>query len=176
MKKLGLLVKEISENRVKGYLKDSNSVFILKYSGLSSPDMTSLRQALIGINANFFVVKNSVARRALKEHGLEELIKSIEGPCGFVFAKDEPVGVCKALCGFAKEHEKLGLEGGFFQERLLDNKEIEAISKLPSKETLRAQAVLTLKSPITNIVMVLSATLKKFVCCLDQIKQKKGTQ
>ncbi|MFA4984004.1 MAG: 50S ribosomal protein L10 [Candidatus Omnitrophota bacterium] len=176
MKKLGLLVKEISENRVKGYLKDSNSVFVLKYSGLSSPDMTSLRQVLTGINASLFVVKNSIARRALKERGLEDLIKSVEGPCGFVFAKDEPVGVCKTLCGFAKDHEKLKLEGGFFNERLLDNKEIEAISKLPSKEILRAQAVMTLKSPITNIVMVLGATLKKFVCCLDQIKQKKGSQ
>lgn len=175
MKKLGLLVKEISENRVKGYLKDSNSVFILKYSGLSSPDMTNLRQALTGINASLFVVKNSVARRALKERGLEELIKSVEGPCGFVFAKDEPVGVCKALCGFAKEHDKLKLEGGFFEERLLNNKEIEAISKLPSREMLRAQAVVTLKAPIRNTVMVLSAILKKFVYCLDQIRQKKGS-
>jgi large subunit ribosomal protein L10 len=174
MKKLGLLVKEISESRIKGYLKDSSGVFIIKYSGLSSPDMTSLRQSLGGFNANLFVVKNSVARRALKGHGLEGLIKSVEGPCGFVFAKEEPVGVSKALFNFAKEHEKLKLESGFLEDRFLDNKDIEAISKLPSKEILRIMAVMTMKSPITSIVGVLNGVLRKFVYCLDQVRQKKG--
>jgi len=173
MKKLGLLVKEISESRIKSYLRDSSSVFIIKYSGISSPDLTTLRQSLTGLHASFFVVKNSVARRALKERGLEDLIKSVEGPCGFVFAKEEPVGISRVLCGFAKDHDKLKLEGGFFADKVLTNKDIEAISKLPSKEMLRALAVMTLKSPITNIVMVFSGTLRKFVYCLDQIRQKK---
>ncbi len=173
MKKLGLLIKEISESRVKSYLKDSSSVFIIKYSGISSPDLTTLRQSLTGLNASLFVVKNSVARRALKERGLEDLIKSVEGPCGFVFAKEEPVGISRVLCGFAKDHDKLKLEGGFFADKVLTNKDIEAISKLPSKEMLRALAVMILKSPITNIVMVFSGTLRKFVYCLDQIRQKK---
>lgn len=174
MKKLGLLVKEVSESRVKSYLKDSNGVFIIQYSGISSPDLTALRQSLTGSNASFFVVKNSVARRALKVHGLEDLIKSVEGPCGFVFAKEEPVGVSKVLCGFAKDHDKLKLEGAFLENKILTNKDIIAISKLPSKEMLRSRAVMTLKAPITNIVMVLNGTLRKFVYCLDQIRQKKG--
>ena len=46
MKKIGLLVKEISENRIKNKLKESSSVFIIKYSGLSSPDLSTLRHAL----------------------------------------------------------------------------------------------------------------------------------
>jgi large subunit ribosomal protein L10 len=175
MKKLGLLIKEISEGRVSRYLKESNSVFIVKYSGLSSPDMTALRQSLTGLNASLFVVKNSVARRALKARGLEDLIRSVEGPCGFVFAKEEPVGVSKVLCNFAKDHDKLKLEAGFLEERVLNNKDIEAISKLPSREMLRAQVVMTLKSPITNMVMVLSGTLRKLVYCLDQIRHKKGS-
>ncbi len=175
MKKLGLLVKEISEKRVKSYLKDSNSVFIIKYSGLSSPEMTTLRQSLTGLNARLFVVKNSVARRALKERGLEDLIKSVEGPCGFVFIKEEPVGVSRVLWNFAREHDRLKLEGGLLEDKFINNKDIEAISKLPSRGMLRAQVVMTMKSPITNMVMVLSGTLRKFIYCLDQIRQKKGS-
>jgi large subunit ribosomal protein L10 len=174
MKKLGLLVKEISEKQVKDNLKSSGSFFVVKYSGVSSPDLSSLRQSLKGSRADLFVVKNAVARRALKECGLETMIKSIEGPCGLVFVKDEPVATSKVLYNFTKDHEQLKLEGGFLEDKVIDKKDIEALAKLPSKEVLRAQVVITLKSPISGFVMVLAQTLRKFVICLDQIRIKKG--
>jgi len=173
MKKVGLLVKEISERQIKSRLKGSDSFIIVKYSGLSSPDMTSLRQSLKGANTNFFVVKNSVARRALKDSGLETVIKAIEGPCGFIFVKEEPVETSKILCDFQKGHEKGVLEAGMFKDKVLEKSDIIALSKLPSKDVLRAQVVGTLNAPIRGLVMVLNGTLKKFVICLDQIKKKK---
>lgn len=176
MKKLGLLFKETSEGMIRTSLSESNTVFIIKYSKLSSPDLTSLRQSLKGSQADLFVVKNSVARRALKAAGLDSLLKSVEGPCGMVFIKDEPVGISKVLCNFAKEHENLKLEAGLLKDKVLSSKDIEALAKLPSREVLRAQVVMTLNSPISSLVIVLNQTLKKFVICLDQIRQKKDTQ
>ena len=173
MKKLGLLFKETSESRIKNSLKSSGSVIILKYSKLSSPDLTSLRRSLVESNADFFVVKNSVARRALKESGMDALLKSIEGPCGMVFVKEEPVDVSRLLCNFSKDHEHLKIEGGLLKDRVLTKADIDSLAKLPGKDALRAQVVYTIKSPITGLVMTLSGTLKKFVICLDQIKQKK---
>jgi large subunit ribosomal protein L10 len=176
MKKLGLIFKETSEKQIKNSIKDSTSVFVVKYSGLASPDITSLRQSLKNANADMLVVKNSVARRAFKSSGLESLVGLIEGPCGIVFAKDEPVAASKALYTFFKAHEQLKLEGGALKDKdkILDKKDIETLAKLPSKEVLRAQAVMTLKSPITGFVMVLNQALRKFVYCLDQIKNKKS--
>lgn len=173
MKKISLIVKEVSENRIRDKFKDSGAVFILKYSGLSAPDLSSLRQSLKGQEAGFFVAKNSVARRALKSIGLDELSKKIEGPSGFVFIKDEPVSVSRLLCNFAKAHEKLILEGGLLKDKILEKKDIETLSKLPAKEILRAQLVMTLNSPISGLVIVLNQTLKKFVYCLDQINKNK---
>jgi large subunit ribosomal protein L10 len=173
MKKLGLLFKETSENRIKDTLKDSGAVFIIKYSGVSSPDLSALRRGLKISHATLFVTKNSVARRALKSSGLEGLIKSVEGPCGLVFAKDEPVGTSKVLCNFTKDHEQLKLEGGFLEDRLLERSDIEALAKLPSREVLRAQVVMVLNSPISGLVITLNQILAKFVYCLDQIRQKK---
>jgi large subunit ribosomal protein L10 len=174
MKKLGLIFKETSENRIKSSLKESDAAFIIRYSGVKSPDLSSLRQTLRGSKASLFVVKNSVARRALKDSGLETLIKSIEGPCGFVFVKEEPVGISKTLCNFIKDHEALKLEGGFLQDKILEKKDIESLAKLPSKDVLRAQVVCTLNSPISGLVIALNQVLAKFVICIDQIKQKKG--
>jgi len=173
MKKIGLLVKEASENRIKSSFKSSKGLIIVKYSGVSSPDLSTLRKTLKGAGADLFVVKNSIARRAMKGLGLDNLIKSIETPCGMIFFKDEPVDTSKVLCAFRKEHEKLVLEGGLLQDKLLTLKDIETMSKLPSMEVLRAQVVVTLNAPISKFVIVLNQTLKKFVYCLDQIKQNK---
>jgi len=174
MKKIGLIFKETSEKQIKNRIKDSDSLFIVKYSKLSSPDMTSLRMSLKTANASLFVVKNSVARRALKDSGLDTLLKNIDGPCGLIFAKDEPVGASRILYNFAKDHEPLKLEGGIFKDKVLERKDIETLAKLPGKEALRAQVVMALNSNILRLVMVLNGNLRKFVYCLSQIKNKKS--
>lgn len=174
MKKLGLLFKETSENRIKNTLKESSAVFVIKYSGLSSPDLSVLRKDLKNAKSSLFVIKNSVVRRALKNSDLEPLIKTIEGPCGLVFVKEEPVGTCRVLCNFTKEHAQLKLEGGFLQDKIIEKKDIELISRLPSKEILRYQVVLALNSSIAGLIITLNQILAKFVYCLEQIKNKKG--
>lgn len=175
MKKVSLLFKETSANRIKNFLKDSSAVLIIKYSGLSSPDLSALRKNLKSSNATLFVIKNCVAQRALSETGIEPLVKKIEGPCGLVFVKEEPVAASRILCNFLKEHEKLGLEGGILKDKLLEKQDIESMARLPSKEVLRLQVVMTLNSPISGLVVTLNQILAKFVYCLEQIKQKKST-
>lgn len=175
MKKIGLLIKETQEIRIKNYLKESSGVLIVKYSGLSNPDLSTLRQSLKNSNASLLVVKNSIAQRAISDSGLINLIKSIEGPCGFIFIKNEPVDASRILYNFSKEHEQLKIEGGIFNDRNLDKKDIEVISKLPSKDVLRAKAVISLNSPILRLALVLNQAIRKFVYCLEQVRQKKQT-
>ncbi len=173
MKKISEVFKEVSASRIKNNLKSSEGIFVINYLKLSSPDMSALRQSLRDSKARLFVVKNTVARRALKDSGLEAIVNTVEGPCGLVFAKEEPVSISKVLCDFLKTHEQLKLQGGFLQEKVLTKNDIEALAKLPSKDVLRAQVVGALNAPISGFVNVLSQTLKKLVYCLEQIKQTK---
>jgi large subunit ribosomal protein L10 len=173
MKTLGILFKESSEARIKKSLKESNVFFIVRYSGLSGPDLNTLRQSLKGAKAELFVIRNKIARRALKDLKNEDLLKLIEGPSGFVFAREELVGASKALYNFSKEHESLKLEGGFLNGGVINKKDIETLAKLPSREVLIAYALMAMKSPITGLVMALKGNLKKLVYCLEQIKNKK---
>ncbi|MFH1281635.1 MAG: 50S ribosomal protein L10, partial [Candidatus Omnitrophota bacterium] len=161
MKKIGQLVKETSANRIKDSFKASQGLIIVKYSGVSSPDMSSLRKTLKGSGADLFVVKNSIARRVMKELGFEGLIPSIQAPCGMIFFKDEPVDTSRILCAFRKEHAKLILEGGLSDDKLLTLRDIEVMSTLPSKDALRGKLVATLNVPILKFVVVLNQTLKK---------------
>lgn len=174
MKKLGLLFRETLEGRIKNEFKNSETLFIIRYDKLSSPDMTQLRQSLKAVNATLFVVKNTLSRRALKDLGLEALLKFVDGPCGLVFAPQEPVDTSRVLYNFFRGHEQLKLEAGFLKDRVLEKKEIETLACLPSKDVLRFKAVMALKSPLFGLVMVLKANLRKVVWCLEQIKNKKG--
>ncbi len=174
MRKLGKLIKEIFASRMKSKLEKSSAVFVVKYSGLSSPDLSNLRISLKNVNANFLVIRNKITKRTLKELGWEDLGRFIEGPCGFIFVNEEPVSTSKALCDFSKSHENLKLEAALLKDKIIDREGIEALAKLPGKDALRAQVVRTLNAPIVKLVMVLNGNLKKLVCCLEQIKQKKA--
>lgn len=174
MKKLGLLFRETLENRIKSYLKESNSVFIITYSKLSSSDLTVLRKSLKGTKANLFVAKNSLVRRALKDSKLDDLAKCVQESCGLVFVKEDPIDTTRVLWNFSKEHEQLKFRGGLLKDRNLDKEDIETLAKLPAKAVLRAQVVIILNSPISGLVFVLSQTLRKFIYCLDQIKIAKS--
>jgi large subunit ribosomal protein L10 len=173
MKKIGLVIKETSEHAVKNRLSESPSMFIIKYSGVSSPDMSALRRSLRSSRASLVVVKNSVARRALKAAGRETLIASVEGPCGMVFCREEPVAASKVLFDFLKTHEALKIGGGYLLDKTLTTRDVENLSKLPSRETLIAQAVMAINAPRVKFVMTLNTMLRKLVVCLDQIKSKK---
>jgi large subunit ribosomal protein L10 len=172
MKKIGLLIKEDQESKIKGSLKENQAVFVVRYSGLSSVSLSNLRQSLKDSRATLFVVKNSVARRALKERGLDVLIRSIEGPCGLIFIKEEPVGASKVLFKFFKENEQLKLAGGLLKDRIIEENDIEEMAKLPSREVLRAMLVATLSFPLFGFVRAIKYNLNKFVYCIEQ-KQKK---
>lgn len=172
MKKLGVIFKEASETRIKKNVKESNNLFIVKYSGLSGPELNALRLSLRDAKSELFVVKNTIARRALKDLGKESLSSNVEGPCGFVFAP-EPLSVSKVLYNFSKDHAELKLEGGILADAIIGGDQIVSLAKLPSREVLLGRAFGAMKSPITGLVMVLKGNLRKLVYALDQVRQKK---
>ena len=69
-----------------------------------------------------------------------------------------------------------GQKAGLLKTDVLAGKDIESMARLPSKEILRAQLVMTLNAPISGLVMALSQIIRKFVYCLDQIKEKKANE
>lgn len=176
MKKISLIVKETAENRIKTNIDSTKSFFVIKYSGLSSFDMCTLRMNLKAVGSEVFVVKNTTAKKVLKDYLGGELVKLVDGPCGIVFFKDDLVGVSKVLYDFSKSKEKLNLAGGLLIDKAITKSDIEKLAKLPTKDVLRGLVVGALKSPIVGLVMVLNGNLRKIVTCLDQIKQKKSTQ
>lgn len=142
------------------FLKDvfvKNEILLVAHNtGLTVAQMTDLRGRVRASGAGFKVAKNRLAKIALKDTRYESLISRFTGPTTITYSSD-PVTAAKALSEFAKTNDKLVLLGGAFGQTVLDQKGIEALSKLPSLDELRSKIIGLLNAPATKVAGVLQA-------------------
>lgn len=173
MIKVGRFLRSSIVEKLKKDIASCDNLFVVQYSGLGAVGLDLLRGALRASRARLLVTKNTLIRRALGDAQREGLNTFVDGPTALVFGCDDIADTSKVLTKFAQENQALILKGGFFRERILDKKDIEAIAKLPSCGALRAQVVLALKSPLAGLVFTLQGTLNKLVIVLEQIRIEK---
>lgn len=147
--------KQLVED-VNGFLKDSSTVIVAHYKGLTVADMTSLRGKARASGAGLKVAKNRLVKLALKDTEFDGIAEHLKGPTALAYSKD-PVAAAKVLSEFAKDNEKLVLIGGAFGGRSLDKKGVEALAKMPSLNELRGKIVGLLQAPAQRIATVLQA-------------------
>ncbi len=176
MERIGRIYRSTLEKEFKQRLADTNSLFIVRYSGLKSSELTKLRNNLSQNKSKLFVTKNSLANRVLKEADMKSLLDLLDGQTAFVFGYDDPIAICKTISAFIKEHKALEFQGGILEQRLVSKAELSSLANMPSTEELRAKFVSCIKAPITNLVFGLSSLLRKPIYALNAIKEKKETE
>jgi len=144
----------IEETNAK--LKKAEIALVVHNNGLTVAQMTQLRIKLREAGAEFKVSKNRLAKIAAKDTAFAQIADLFKGPAAIATSKD-PVSVAKGLVDFAKTNDKLVIIGGAYGAQKLAVKDIEALSKLPSLNELRAKIVGMLMTPATRIACVLQA-------------------
>lgn len=137
-------------------LSKAEIALVVHNKGLTVAEMTNLRIKMREAGAQFKVTKNRLTRLAAKDTKFDAISDLFKGPSAVATAKD-PVAVAKGLVEFAKTNEKLVIIGGAYGDKRLDVKAIEALSKLPSLNELRAKIVGMLQTPATRIACILQA-------------------
>lgn len=161
----------------KDKLSKAQTVIFTSFSGLTVEDETVLRRKFKEANSEYKVYKNTLMTIAARELGYgDDLIKYFEGPTSVTFGYQDPVAPAKILTEFMKDHKGLELKVGIVNGKIVSPQEIEALAKLPSREELLAKALGSMKAPITNLVFVLSGTLRSLVYALNAIKEKKQAE
>lgn len=173
MIKIGSFFRKAVIEGLQKEIGKSESIFVVHYSGLSSVAMTALRISLSKTKSRLLVAKNTLIRRALKDAHIDGLDSLFDGQAALVFGEKDVAVTSKALTKFAKDNKSLLLKGGFYNNRIFTTKDIERVSNLPSKETLRAQVVGALQAPLAGLVFTLKGSLNKLVIVLNQITEKK---
>ena len=144
-------------------VKDSDYCFILDHGGETVANMAKLRADLRKLDSRMLVVKNSFLAKAAKEKGWSDEVNAmLAGKTAIVTGHGEPTAVAKAIMEFVKvSNGKAFVKGADYDNKIVDAKMVEALSKVPGKNELRATLLMLLKEPATRLARVLSEKAKK---------------
>ena len=160
---------------VKEQIRTSEAVFAVDYRGLSVKEAADLREKLIEVGARFRVVKNSLTERAVDEAGVEGLKDLLEGPTAFTFVLadgGDAATAAKVLATFRRQTDTLAFKGGMMDGQALTIEQVEAISKLASRDVLQGQLVGIIASPLVTLVRGLGSMVGGLAIALEQIREK----
>jgi large subunit ribosomal protein L10 len=150
-------------------LRDSDTLMVADYRGLTMPEIDELRSRLLEAGARFTVVKNTLTRRAAEAAGKPEVLDLIDGPTAIAFlsAEGDPAAVAKVLNDTAKTNDVLVIRGGILEGTVVGDVEIKRLATLPSADVLRAQLVGAIAGPLTTVVGLFTAPLRDLVGVVD---------
>jgi len=133
---------------------------LTEYRGLTVKELKDLRRSL-GANANYAVVKNTLAKIAAKQSGIDGFDDLLTGPTAIAFIKGDVVEAAKGLRDFAKANPNLVIKGGVYEGKPLDAAEVAKLADLESREVLLAKLAGAMTASLSQALHVFNALPSK---------------
>ncbi|BCS90237.1 50S ribosomal protein L10 [Pseudodesulfovibrio sediminis] len=146
---------------------------VTDFKGLSVEEMTQLRAKCYEVGVDYQVVKNTLARLALKDTDHGELSEHLKENCAVALGYDDPVALAKTLAEFDKENKKFSMRYGTLEGQFLDSDAVKELSKMPSKPELLSSVLGTMQAVPRNFVCLFANIERKFLYALTAIKDQK---
>lgn len=147
--------------KVSDVLKDSKSVVFFNFKKFSVKNTIEMRRALRESKVGYMVAKKTLAKRAFDEAKIAGEMPVIVGETAMAYSADL-IAPAREVFNFQKKYkENLAIVGGIFDGKYMSKEEMMAIALIPSQQTLYAQFVNVINSPIQGLVVALDAIAKK---------------
>jgi large subunit ribosomal protein L10 len=145
---------------VSAQVARSQTLALAEYRGLTVENLNKLRVDARAKGVYLHVLKNTLARRAVKGTPFEVVAESMSGPLIYSFSEDA-VAAAKVIADFAKTNDKLVVKAGAYAGKALDANGVKALAAIPSKDVLLSQVAGLLKSPMQRMAAVVAALAAK---------------
>jgi large subunit ribosomal protein L10 len=165
-------VAELTDN-----FRGSTATVLTEYRGLTVKQLTELRRSL-GKETKYSVSKNTLAKRAATDAGIEGLDELFTGPTALAFISGDPVEAAKSLRAFAKAHPVLIIKGGVFEGRAISADDVNKIADLESREVLLAKLAGAMKGNLSKAAGLFQAPLSqvaRLAAALQEKREKDGS-
>jgi large subunit ribosomal protein L10 len=149
----------------------SSGAVLTEYRGLTVAELKTLRRSL-GENANYAVVKNTLAKIAARESGIEGFDDLLTGPTAIAFIKGDVVETAKGLRDFAKANPNLVIKGGVYEGKTLSAAEVAKLADLESREVLLAKLAGAMQASMAQALYVFNALPQKTAQLAAALQEK----
>ena len=154
-------------------LSKAKSAMVVSFTGLTVDKDQEFRNSLREAGAKYQVVKNTLARIAVKDTPFEQATDSFKGVTAIAWTENDPVVLSKAISKFMKDNaDKYTVKTGVVDGKLVDLKQVESIASLPSKEELISKLLYVLNAQAQRIVTVINAVPRDLAVVIKQIGEK----